>query len=411
MNNRDFFGRSSVFTAIRHTDWEVVNDLITACNPNLSVADIYGWNPLMYAVAFGKECTVRGLLNTEEYNDQLDAQDIEGNTCVIIATLFGRVSILELLIRAGAKICIQNNSGKTALHYIAMGDLRPIFVYMGYRRQLVLKCGKRYVPKLRHPNRDGDKNLVSSDLIGSTTTSTVSSDSSCSSSTRSGWTRKRTSLRKERLGIVQTYPSAIKICKLLIASGADINSTDIDGLGPVHYCLIGGNVFENNEFSRFVDQMIHDGDAESPKKLLQCVDESRSSIELDQQESNDCMDQADDAEFGNGDEDENLQREEYVEIGKEVEEKDPMELEKKKQFFVELFSLLMEHGAKLDINPERSRKLISSNFPKLNMPDKTNARPASQRASVVTPELIRRNEEANKLIRRKREWSLAAFFQ
>lgn len=57
---------------------------------------------------------VKELLRT---NVDVNAQDINGNTPLILATIAGNVTIMQDLIMAGANIYIKNKSGIDALRY------------------------------------------------------------------------------------------------------------------------------------------------------------------------------------------------------------------------------------------------------------------------------------------------------
>lgn len=71
-------------------------------------------NNLLDAASRGDISKVKELLRT---NVDVNAQDINGNTPLILATIAGNVTIMQDLIMAGANIYIKNKSGIDALRY------------------------------------------------------------------------------------------------------------------------------------------------------------------------------------------------------------------------------------------------------------------------------------------------------
>ena len=72
-------------------------------------------NNLLDAASRGDISKVKELLRT---NVDVNAQDINGNTPLILATIAGNVTIMQDLIMAGANIYIKNKSGIDALRYV-----------------------------------------------------------------------------------------------------------------------------------------------------------------------------------------------------------------------------------------------------------------------------------------------------
>jgi len=72
---------------------------------------IFGLSPLMLAISNGDTSKVEQLIDA---GINVDEKDKGGNTALIIATLFGKSEIIDLLIRSGASTQIINDDGVTA---------------------------------------------------------------------------------------------------------------------------------------------------------------------------------------------------------------------------------------------------------------------------------------------------------
>ena len=53
---------------------------------------------------------------------EVNAQDEEGNTPIIVASAYGHVEVVDLLIQVGGDVNKQNESGLTPLHYASAND-------------------------------------------------------------------------------------------------------------------------------------------------------------------------------------------------------------------------------------------------------------------------------------------------
>lgn len=121
LNARNFNGETAVIAASRQGHEGILLLLITS-GADLNTKDVVGNTALMQA-SFGIEKThtdiVRHLLDpfipgghAEKAN--VNAKADNGDTALIIASCFGRVEIVRMLLEAGADVHIENNKGNTA---------------------------------------------------------------------------------------------------------------------------------------------------------------------------------------------------------------------------------------------------------------------------------------------------------
>lgn len=97
-------------------------------NVDVNFQDKDGWSPLMLASKGGHKDIVGILL---KHNVCLDLQGKDGNTCLIIACGEGNSDIIELLLQNGASVNLPNDEGETALHIAcSMGYLECVKVLM-----------------------------------------------------------------------------------------------------------------------------------------------------------------------------------------------------------------------------------------------------------------------------------------
>lgn len=87
---------------------------------DVSLRDASGNTALIDAVAGGihKEA-MRVLINASKEAGALDAQDLQGDTALLLTHDNGNTDVMRMLLAAGADPNVQDNDGKTLLHYMA----------------------------------------------------------------------------------------------------------------------------------------------------------------------------------------------------------------------------------------------------------------------------------------------------
>ena len=123
INVQDREGNTALHRAA--TAEEVQQLLVLGANPTLQNKN--GQNPAVYAAAQKKNSKTTEALYaataTEELKNNINEQDLDGNTALHRATTAEEV---EMLIKKGADQTIQNNNGDTPLHLAAKNDNRSI---------------------------------------------------------------------------------------------------------------------------------------------------------------------------------------------------------------------------------------------------------------------------------------------
>lgn len=88
-----------------------------------SKQDFSGAIPLHYACTTNTS-SVNYLLSSKECLSCINHQDKHGFTPLIVATLYGQVDIMELLLNFGADVNLKDLKGKSALHYSVIRGLK-----------------------------------------------------------------------------------------------------------------------------------------------------------------------------------------------------------------------------------------------------------------------------------------------
>ncbi|KHO10746.1 hypothetical protein MAA_11655 [Metarhizium robertsii ARSEF 23] len=98
-------------------------------HPDVDARDLLDWTPLHYACnACSHSRVVQYLL--DEGRPQVNAQGLDGVAPLHLAAMNGSIETVQLLIRAGAALDIQDASGNTALHWAAFKGHEAIVKYL-----------------------------------------------------------------------------------------------------------------------------------------------------------------------------------------------------------------------------------------------------------------------------------------
>ena len=90
----------------------------------------------MWAARAGCHKTSQELLNKQA---ALDHVNNAGNTPLHIASSYGNVSVVELLLNSGAKVCIRNNQGQTCLDVAVHSGAGDVAMVIAKHKRLVWK--------------------------------------------------------------------------------------------------------------------------------------------------------------------------------------------------------------------------------------------------------------------------------
>jgi ankyrin repeat protein len=126
LNQQDAYGNTALHM-LNVTLAEGVHDaavpmlrLLLDEGADVSLRDASGNTALIDAVAGGihKEA-MRVLINASKEAGALDAQDLQGDTALLLTHDNGNTDVMRMLLAAGADPNVQDNDGKTLLHYMA----------------------------------------------------------------------------------------------------------------------------------------------------------------------------------------------------------------------------------------------------------------------------------------------------
>lgn len=90
---------------------QAAQDLI-AQGANINARNEEGWTPLMLAALYNRKNMIELLL---KHRANINAQDNNGKTALMLAFILGNTGIIKLLLQNGASVIIENKNGKTAL--------------------------------------------------------------------------------------------------------------------------------------------------------------------------------------------------------------------------------------------------------------------------------------------------------
>lgn len=201
-NQKNAYGRTALFAAVRYGDYNLIR-LLVSNNAKLTVVDSFGWTLLHYAVLYNPN-NLGYLLSTQVFSRYLDHRDHDGNSALFYACFKGDIESATKLIQFGASVNLTNYSGRTILHFLAMGDPSPKFIYYYNKRYLIFKCGKKVIPKPK--------------------------------------LKKGTSILEERLSTTCTIFNILQMIDFLIENKCDVNISDLGGLKPIHYCILASEI-------------------------------------------------------------------------------------------------------------------------------------------------------------------------
>ncbi|KID82395.1 ankyrin repeat protein [Metarhizium guizhouense ARSEF 977] len=132
--------------AVRYLDWKDIHDCtplhyaavngrefyvrsLLQFQPDVNARDLRDWTPLHYA------CNACSHLSVVQYlldkgRPEVNAQGIDGVAPLHLAAMNGDIETVQILIRAGAALDIQDASGTTALHWAAFKGHEAIVEYL-----------------------------------------------------------------------------------------------------------------------------------------------------------------------------------------------------------------------------------------------------------------------------------------
>lgn len=88
----------------------------------------------MWAARSGCDKTSQELLNKQAV---LDHVNNAGNTPLHIASSYGNVSVVQLLLNSGASVCIQNNQGQSCLDVAVQSGAGDVALAIARHERLV----------------------------------------------------------------------------------------------------------------------------------------------------------------------------------------------------------------------------------------------------------------------------------
>lgn len=112
--------------------WTDIIILLLNYEADVNLRSLNGWTALLFAVAYDQCDQCQAVICLIDAGANLDAQDDEGYTGLMIASNFNLESIVELLCKAGADLHIVDHHGYTALMYAQEADHDKIIELLNY---------------------------------------------------------------------------------------------------------------------------------------------------------------------------------------------------------------------------------------------------------------------------------------
>lgn len=201
---------------------------------NISAPDFEGLTPLHWAVMRNREAAVRELLRLHEggFHGDVRAADAKGRTPLHIAAISNKLTLLPLLIEAGADIEAVTDDGDTPLHYAAEDALE-------FATQLIAR-GANVMAR----NKDGRTPLfvavtAYSYLPEESTEKVFQLLKAHGADVNAQDNEGRTPLHS--IAAMKDGSDRLGASLWLLANGADVNARDSSGRTPLHLAIVSGN--------------------------------------------------------------------------------------------------------------------------------------------------------------------------
>ena len=154
------------------------------------------------------------------FKNSTEIADKEQNTALHIAAALGRTDILKSLVKAGFSVSATNDSNRTPLHLACLSGHYDSVEFLVDNGSDITKFDKDGLTALHLACLRSSDDIVPY-LLSKTDKSIVSK----------GDYKGRTPLHSA------AHSANIKLCKLLISKGANVNETDFDGKNAILWCL------------------------------------------------------------------------------------------------------------------------------------------------------------------------------
>jgi len=122
LNERDDHGRTPIHLAAMKGNRKACQ-VLTRLGSDANARDSDRWTPLMWAARSGCEKTSQELLDKQA---ALDHVNNHGDTALHIASSYGNVKVVELLLNFGANVCIQNSLGQSCLDVAVLSGVGDV---------------------------------------------------------------------------------------------------------------------------------------------------------------------------------------------------------------------------------------------------------------------------------------------